>query len=1115
MGKRLVTPSKVTAWLECPHYLTLDSQVVAGILARPYTGGGSFAELLRAKGDHHEQACLAALIGAGKRVREITPRDEGETFADWVKRVGDPFDDEGWDILFQMPFMQDGMRGTADFIERVINPATGASGFEPIDSKLVRTEAKPGHVLQLCFYADGIEDLTGAAPEQMIIWLGSGHPESLRINEFRPYWRRLRQRLAAALEAGPTANTVPEPCKHCQFCEFNTVCDQQWRDEDSLVFVGTIRPPERVALTEAGVGTLTALAAAIPPVDGIQAERITWLIRQARLQLQAGRQHGMPFEILDAPDAVDDAGEDVVDHRLPEPDGGDVFIDFEGHPFWTAEHGLFFLFGLLEFGEDGQWHYVECWAHTKEGERAAAADFIDYLAQRRQRFPNMHVYHYNHTERTSLEALAEGNATAESQIKNLVDTGAFVDLYRVALKSFQIGAESYGLKYVEKLTSFVRSHAIDKGAGAVLQYEQYMHSGDPADLVAIKDYNEDDVRATRAVRDWMITHRPAGIEWRPAVLEPKFSDSELEAKAIALRATGDPVKYFFGEVLGYWLREWRANMAPRLAKLSDPDADLLKDPEVITGLMPVGLIDRFGKNGAPLKHPGYRFTFPKQELEKLESDAKTVMCIGPDKGRLYYRYENLNPGASRIDLVWDKKAQQSGFLPSSVVIYDWVDATDQSKALVDIADRLLEGRAVHPVTMALLTKAQPQFLGEEPADGIFTDELAEMKGWVTQLDNSFVAIQGPPGAGKTYTAARLIHTLICARKRVGICAVSHAAIDNLLDEVLDVFSKEGDLDLLTVARKGGKAPKRTRVTKPGTNQLCAQEKFNIIAGTTWLFASPPMLSSPLDVLIVDEAGQLSLADALAASLAAHNLLLVGDPLQLAQVSQANHPSDSGISVLDHVLNRAPTIPDDRGVFLAESWRMHSDICSFISELIYQNRLESHRVCEQQTTVAGTGLRWLRAHHEGNSTSSPEEADLIADEIRRLIGTDWTDQRGNTQPLTPKDFMVVAPYNRQRRAIRNRLSRYPEIAGVPVGTVDKFQGQEAAVVFFSMATSSGEYIVRGKDFLFSRNRLNVAISRARCLAYLVCTEELLNTRANNVEEMRLISTLNAFAEWAAR
>ena len=297
------------------------------------------------------------------------------------------------------------------------------------------------------------------------------------------------------------------------------------------------------------------------------------------------------------------------------------------------------------------------------------------------------------------------------------------------------------------------------------------------------------------------------------------------------------------------------------------------------------------------------------------------------------------------------------------------------------------------------------------------------------------------------------------------------------------------------------------------NPPCARNEFNVVAGTTWLFAGKEMGNAPVDVLIIDEAGQLALADALAASVSAKNVVLLGDPLQLPQVSQAVHPGNGGSSVLEHVLGENLTLPPDRGVFLTETRRMHPDVCRFISEQIYEGRLRSHPNCALQATEFGTGLRWLRADHNDCSTESLQEAQIVAEEIGRLLGTPWVNQHGVTAPLTTQDFMVVAPYNDQVALLRSVLDARPSTKGVPVGTVDRFQGREAAVVFFTMTTSSSEYMPRSAEFLFSRNRLNVAVSRARCLAYLVCTETLLNSRARSIEEMRLISTLCSFVEYS--
>lgn len=320
-----------------------------------------------------------------------------------------------------------------------------------------------------------------------------------------------------------------------------------------------------------------------------------------------------------------------------------------------------------------------------------------------------------------------------------------------------------------------------------------------------------------------------------------------------------------------------------------------------------------------------------------------------------------------------------------------------------------------------------------------------------------------------------------------------------------------------ISRRFAGYPAHHRVQLAGvdyatTNPPCAKGAYNLVAGTTWLFAGGDMRGTPVDVLIVDEAGQLALADALAASTSAKNIVLLGDPLQLPQVALAVHPGSGGSSVLEHVLGDDVTLAPDRGVFLTQTRRMHPDVCTFISEEIYEGRLKSHPDCARQDTQFGTGLRWLEAQHAGRSTESIEEAQLVATEIGRLLGTPWVDQHGNTSPLAAADFMVVAPYNDQVALLRETLDADVRTRGTAVGTVDKFQGREAAVVFFTMTTSSPDDMPRGAEFLFSRNRLNVAISRARCLAYLVCTEDLLNSRARSVEEMRLISTLCSFIEY---
>ncbi|MEI7776274.1 MAG: ATP-binding protein, partial [Verrucomicrobiota bacterium] len=572
------------------------------------------------------------------------------------------------------------------------------------------------------------------------------------------------------------------------------------------------------------------------------------------------------------------------------------------------------------------------------------------------------------------------------------------------------------------------------------------------------------------------------------------------------------IEHLLGDVLGYWRREKKADFAPLLSKCNGEIEDLLDDPEVLAGLEYVSQFERSGSKGP---EQVYCYTMPEQECSLAK--GKRLIFTTAEGGIKNATIDRIDRDSHEVDLKWKKDETELGFNPSVFVYNEWRSPDPKPAAISELAAAVLEPSAgpPNPAAMALLRRDLPTFVnGFGPIDGVFTDDLDQMLAWATGLNQTVVAIQGPPGTGKTFRGARLVRKLVLAGKRVGITAMSHNAIDNLLEEVVDAFAEAGDLDRLNAFRKRKKPDSPLeRVKYRDDNEAAAKDGYNLVAGTTWLFANDAMLNNPVDVLIIDEAGQLALADALAVTRSAHNLVLLGDPLQLAQVTKAAHPNDSGRSVLEHVLGDHVTMPPDRGVFLAETRRMHPDVSSFISDQIYEGRLTSHSSCAVQNTEFGTGLRWIRADHVGRSTDSEEEAEIIFKEILRLLGTTWTDRHGKQTPLTANDILVVAPYNDQVNLVRSLLEGDPRTRDVAIGTVDKYQGREAAVVFFTMTASTEDNMRRGVDFLFSRNRFNVAISRARCLAYLVCTEQLLNSRGKNIEQMRLISTICSFAERA--
>ena len=1117
MTERLLTPSKITAFLDCAHYLTMRHQLEVGDLKLDHRFG-SMAQLLVDKGLAHEQACLERYTADAKQVFLVPGRHEGESFAAWVARIGNPLSDD-IDVVYQMPFVHQGVRGIADFLVRVVGD-DGITRWEPVDAKLARNEAKPGHVLQLCFYADAIEAMTGTTPEHLHVWLGSDVVESVRLIDVRAYWRRLRSQLAKVMELDITdTTTVPVKCRHCQFCEFEQVCEQRWRDEDSLLFVANILAGDRDALTSAGTATMAALATCDQPVEGVRPERQARLVTQASLQVQrrnAGADSVPPLQLL--PDAADAAP--IGFRALPAPDDGDVFLDYEGHPFWRADRGLFFLFGYLLRDTDGSWRYVEEWAHDEDAEGELTRRFIEFLVARRATHPGMHVYHYNHTERSSLQALATQHGADLLALSTLVDTGLFVDLLRVVTDAMQVGVESYGLKHIEQLTGFERSHDIDKGAGAVVEYEEWIKEGRPEPsekLRRIARYNEDDVRATLALRDWLLEQRPDDLPWRVAAIEQADTQHpDIDAQVQALHDfPDDSAEFLLGDLLGYWLREGSAVFGNMLVKTAYEPAAQLDADDIIAGLEFVSVDPAFTPGGKPSKVDQAVFRIPgNQRLGRKLIEGAPVVYRAGDELVGFSAIKSIDATDGHLSLTWNARNVELGVHPPAVVLNDWMSPKPKPASLSRLAGKVIAGEAASPAALALLRRELPRFTpGHGPAGDTFDDDIPTMQEWVRHLDRSYVAIQGPPGTGKTYTGAHLIHALVTSGKRVGITAMSHHAIDNLLDATIELFRKLGDLHRLSALRKVDAKhdqadPNVTYVTEA---RKCADSAYNVIGGTTWLFAAEAMHDEPLDVLIVDEAGQLSLADAIAAIPAAHSVVLLGDPLQLSQVSQASHPGRSGASVLEHVLGADATITPDRGVFLSETWRMHPNVCDFISSQIYEGRLTSHSSCKVQQTGAGTGLRWLPAVHSGCSTESECEAEIIVDEVTRLIGQSWTNAKGETRPLDAGDIMVVAPYNDQVALVRERLAASPLTQAVRVGTVDKFQGQEAPVVFFTMTASSSADVPRGIDFLFSKNRLNVAISRARALAYIVCTEDLLDSRAKTIDEMELIATLCAFME----
>jgi len=792
---------------------------------------------------------------------------------------------------------------------------------------------------------------------------------------------------------------------------------------------------------------------------------------------------------------------------LPKPSAGDLFFDIEGDPFWEAGLGLEYLFGLTEIRGSSP-RFRPLWAHDHDEERRAFEELVDFFHDRLSEHPDLHVYHYAPYEPNVLKRLAALYATREEEVDELLRREVLVDLYAVVRQGLRISHPRYSLKNVEQFY-LEREAELRAGDDSILLYERWRDERDPAILLAIQDYNEEDCLSTYRLREWLLERKAEAesewateIVWRepPDLREPDEEEAEAREERERLRTrlleAGDEALALAAHLLDYHRREAKPVWWAFFGRLERTSEELIDDAEAIGGLELSGEPD-----GPPGTARTYPFRFPVQQHKLDEGDT----VLDPVTGKTAGKISELDDVAGTLRLWRSARTDEEWPLPRALVPGGPYETRCQREALMRLGRSLQAGDGRYDGLEGLLRR-------EPPLGGarVQVHSLEAAKLLVERIEGRHLFIQGPPGSGKTYTGARLIVHLIGRGQRVGVAATSHKAIHNLLREVETVASLQGVEFQGLKKSTGGNAESAYEgpfIRSSTSNEDFVDEELDLVAGTAWLLARRE-LDQTIDYLFVDEAGQVSLADALAMGTSARTLVLLGDPLQLAQVRQGIHPTGSGASVLEHLLGDAQTIPEDRGLFLERTYRMHPDVCRFVSDAFYESRLESAEGCERQGTALGTGLRFVTVEHSGNRRSSLEEAYAIREELRSVVEAAWTDGGGLTRPLRVSDVLVVAPYNEQVGCLTEIL---PD--GVRIGTVDKFQGQEAPVVFFSMATSSGADVPRNLEFLFSRNRLNVAVSRARCLAYVVASPRLLEADCRTIEQMRMANALCRFVELA--
>ncbi|MFD4180040.1 TM0106 family RecB-like putative nuclease, partial [Rhodococcus sp. NPDC058514] len=902
----------------------------------------------------------------------------------------------GADVIYQGTFFDGRFLGFCDFLVREDDR------YAVFDTKLSRHARVPA-LLQLAAYADALTaDGIATAPHATLI-LGDDSEASYSLEDIAPVYRQRRDELLRVLdehrrEGAPAQWGDPRhnACGRCEHCG-----PEVTRTRDLLLVAG-MRASQRDRLIRGGIVDLDALATAAAPVDGMSKRIFESLQGQAAAQVRQERCGAPVFEVIDGAESL---------ASIPAPDQGDIFFDFEGDPLWaengSPEWGLEYLFGVIE-ADTGA--FVPFWAHDRAQERRALLDFLDYVAERRKRFPDMHVYHYAAYEKTALLRLAGRYGVGEESVDALLRENVLVDLYPAVRAAVRVGARSYSIKKLEPLYmgDQLRGGDVTDAAASIVAYADYCElrdAGRDAEaeslLNDIADYNEYDCVSTHRLRDWLLgIAAEHGVSPHPqqtavsVVEEPDPSEQALRAYVgdalPGLRTDDQQAAALMAAAVGYHRRErkpfWWAHF-DRLVLDEDEWADtadvlvaesveVLEDWHRKTARQNLRrrlrLVGSWG-TGSTARSGDVHLLYDKGTGVGAE-DPGTRGAVG---AKVISTGEEVIGGEARdvvvVEEVLRRGAEEHLALPIAVTPGPPIRTNRIEASIAEQAAAMAAGLPAMPATAAVdvLRRTPPRTRSGNPLPiPVQENRAAAITAALLDLDNSYLAVQGPPGTGKTHTGAAVVAELVNQHGwRVGVVAQSHSVVENMLDAVVRT-GVPGE----RVAKKAGAEPAErskgaasslsddpawTKLEADGLAGFLAENEQTgcVIGGTAWDLAHTDRVpADSLDLLVVDEAGQFSLANTVAVGISARNLLLLGDPQQLPQVSQGTHPEPVDTSALGWLADGHGALPPELGYFLDRTWRMHPAVCEAVSVLSYDGLLRSQESVTAARSLAGGGAR---------------------------------------------------------------------------------------------------------------------------------------------------------------
>ena len=1122
----IYSASDITSFVNCEHLVNNSIKKMNGDLKQPIFNNPT-VKLLQERGQHFEKAILDTYKNQGLNVVEINPHA--------TNAVQDTLDamNNAADIIYQAKFEQGNWMGIADFLIKTKQHShLGDWSYEVLDTKLTN-DTKAATIIQIALYSFFLEQLQGVLPEKMYVKTPQLN-ETYRVLDYTAYVRYIKKQVE--VKTPQVKDTYPQPVNHCDICKWWTLCNDKRRADDHMCFVAGMGSVQMKEFESQGINSLNAIAS-IP--DGLpyvlpnpiaKGSEATYqkLIHQARLQKRSKEEGVIKYDILPL-----HPSENLGFKRLPLPSKGDIYFDFEGDPL-IEPSGLEYLFGWVHNQE-----YHKIWVRNEADERAALILFIDTVTELLKINSDLHIYHFSPYETVALKRLVSKYGVKENELDNFLRSELFIDLHAVFKQAVRAGVEKYSLKDLEPLHGFERVINLQDLSKQKSMLEFLLESGQlvdiPEELInTVERYNEEDCRSTASIHTWLERARNLNFPdlERPEskFIEPqqltdfqtkilpiknKLLEGLFDDRGILIQEFNDldkeqQARLMLAHMLEWYRREEKTYWWEFFRIRDLEDDDLFDEKVAITGLQ---LIPNRGEQVKKSFTDVY--SFPNQDTDVRVND-ELILKDGTGLGSVY----KLDFDNNEITIL--KGPSKRALHPTAVSNLKNISAKIKEDAIISFAEFIadfgfdVDDTSCWKPAIDLLLKKLPDFSSVP----ITHSELIQSTFNKLQvLNNSILSIQGPPGTGKSYTAAHLIIKLIAQGKKIGIAALSHKVIENLISKVHEINQTDYKMSIMTIQKVSSDDNKDLaywhKINKIDTivSQLSTA---NIIAGTSFFFANNKVQGA-LDYLFIDEAGQLSLVDTLSMVASAKNLVLLGDPQQLQQPQQGTHPFNTEVSALEHVLDGAATITDDKGVFLAKTWRMHPKLTHFVSLNFYDNKLFSVDGLENQAikgslAFPNPGIYIDEVTHEANTNESKEEANRVIAILKDLLdGTkSFTDKEGVAQPLQATDIKIITPYNAQLQLISKLIAQH-NLPSIQIGTVDKFQGQEAPIVICSMATSSAEDAPRGMDFIYSPNRLNVAVSRAKALFIMVASKKLFEANCKSPKQLKLVNPFCSLRE----